>query len=116
MCKSRAEGGQRCATHTSVAYENKLNSIFDKLADGIGPYTEDDSKELIAATTLYATTKKGIQKIETFLYLITESDILSVVVEDLEIALAEGKRQRAITKEVEEQIALARRNGNEEAV
>ena len=102
MCKSQAEGGQRCATHTRIAYDNKMAEIV-----GRGSYLGSDAENLVKAATLYATTKKGIAVIEADLERFSEGSNIALI-DDLTRALAAGKEQRAITKEVEHQIAIAK--------
>lgn len=113
MCKSQAEGGQRCASHTVVAFNQTLGAYLNR-ASTVKEELVNQSQDLVAATTLYATTKKGIASIEELIETYSSDPSKVLLVEDLTKALAEGKRQREITKEVEAQIKA--RNKSEDDI
>lgn len=108
MCKSQAEGGQRCASHTKVGYDQKLTSFLNR-ASSSRDDLQNQSQDLLEAATLYATTKKGIAVVEENISRFSEEEGKAFLVETLNKALVAGKEQRAIMKEVEAQIAAAKR-------
>lgn len=119
MCKSQAEGGQRCASHTRPAYTEAMtaymNRATSKPADSAEQidYLWDQTRELVRAATLYATTKKGIEEIEAEIKKLAKEeeeegvDNLALI-ENLMFALGEGKKQRIVTKAVEAHLALVK--------
>lgn len=59
MCKSLAEGGQRCAAHTRPVYERSVTALVEA---GDSP-TLDMLETLEAAATEYASTSEGMERV-----------------------------------------------------
>ena len=98
MCKSRAEGGQRCATHTRPKYLEAISPAETK------DTLEFDEQILLGAATVpYATTIKGIRVIKDDIERFDAEGKIEVAA-ILRIALNEGIKQREETKEIELQI------------
>ena len=98
MCKSRADGGQRCATHTRPKYLEALTPAENK-----SELEFDEQILLGAATVPYATTLKGIKAITEDIERFDAEGKIEVAA-ILRIALNEGRKQREETKELEMQI------------
>lgn len=58
MCRSKAEGGQRCAAHTRPLYEGWLEVVKEK------PMDSTALVEFSSAAREHATTVKGAEEIE----------------------------------------------------
>lgn len=109
MCKSVAEGGQRCATHLRPVYLKAIAPALQKPSLDLG-----EQVRLASSAVAYATTVSGIKGIE--------EDILKFalagkheVVEVLKFSLEEGKVQRHETQKLEA-IILNTQSGQQFAV
>ena len=101
MCKSAAEGGQRCATHTRPAFQRALAT-----ANTPGHEVEFDN-----AAIEHATTKAGREEVEALLTFTTDSRA-RLRIENL---LAQGDQLRArrdaVNAEVGQQLLGLRGGG-----
>jgi hypothetical protein len=98
MCKSRAEGGQRCAPHTRPDYLRVLAPAEEK--------TNLNSEEKIVLgyhAIAYATTTEGMHAIDEDISRF-DTDGKYEVAAILRISRNEGLRQRAVSLEVETSI------------
>lgn len=109
MCKSVAEGGQRCATHLRPAYLKAIAPALQKPNLDLG-----EQVRLASSAVAYATTVSGIRGIE--------EDILKFalagkhdVAEVLKFSLEEGEVQRHETQKLEA-IILNTQSGQQFAV
>lgn len=92
MCKSKAEGGLRCAAHTRPAYQRAL-----KIASTVSDSASADA--LLTAAEQYAATPTGYKAIEA----------------DIATLEASGNRILAITLEKARDLGLEEYNANKEA-
>lgn len=95
MCKSRADGGQRCATHTRPEYLKTLAP-----AEQDRELTFEEKILLGAASISYATTIKGAKAILEDIAKFNELGKMEVAA-ILRIAMLEGQKQREQIKEAE---------------
>lgn len=106
MCKSIAEGGQRCATHLRPGYLRALEPALNQSS-----LTYEQQILLGASAIPYATTLKGIDIINAdILRFLTHSK--PEIAEILRISLIEGAKQREVIKE-KEAIIKAKTDGYE---
>lgn len=100
MCRSVAEGGQRCAAHTRPAYTAALRAVVDEEPGA--------AERLMKASVEYASTREGRAMFVTDLELAVEEKDWEQVAE-IEAILTWGDAMKAANDEARRQIAAVDR-------
>lgn len=103
MCKSKAEGGLRCAAHTRPAYQRAL-----KIASTVSDSASADA--LLTAAEQYAATPAGYKAIETDITALETSGnrILALTLEKArDLGLKEYQANKEATKAIEQETLRA---------